>query len=93
MFIVSIQCRHQQFNLMSFNFDNVVYGSGCLGDVYGFSWCSVYMVLYLAVDMCLLSVPPGFGRQRVCRLLYSIWCRRGFCLPLTGFDVDDFVVM
>lgn len=47
------------FSLVSFNFDSVGYGSCYSGDVYGFSWCSVDMVLYLVVSKCSSLVRPG----------------------------------
>lgn len=63
---------------MSFSFDSVDYGLGCPGDVYGFAWCSVDMVLYLAVEIWLSSVSLGFGYQNVfvvhlTRFGLSIW--------------------
>lgn len=57
---------------MSFSFDIVVYGSGCSGDVNGFH---NDMVFYLAVDMWLSSVLPGFGFRHV------------FVVHLTGFEL------
>ena len=69
-----------QFNVINFN--SVDYGLGYPGDVYGFSRFSVDMVLYLAVDMWLSSVPRGFGHQHVIVIrLAGFGCRHvGRCL-------------
>lgn len=72
------------------SFESVGYGSSCSGNVYGFSWCPVEMVLYLAVDFCSLIVPPGLVND----MCLSFASRDlGFVINFAGFDVDmHFVV-
>jgi len=74
---------------VSFSFDSVEYGSGCPGDVYGFSWCLVDMVLYLAVDIWLSLVPPGLVVDMCLSYASQDLGRQyGLIIHLAGIGVD-----
>lgn len=71
---ISVASVRRQHSISSiFNFDsNVMVVRWCQWLIW-FSWYSKDMVLYLVVDMCLSSIPSGFG----CRHLHRPF-RQGF---------------